>query len=154
MGLSLTNIVAIGGLVGAITSVGLLTWQTRAVAQQAKLSNAISQASVVSNSSNNLRQVFLLFFEYPELRPYFYESKKPPSRGDKRTRLIMVAEMLGDISEDGLVAHRLMPPIRVPSIRSYGDWIKYCSAVLTTSLILKEIEPATCSVSGVSVDRT
>jgi hypothetical protein len=134
MGLSLTNIVAIGGLVGAIASVGLLAWQTRAVAQQAKISNAISRASVISNSSNNLRQIFLLFIEHPELRLYFYESKTPPSRGDKRTRLIVVAEMLGDIFEDGLVAHRL-----VPTIRSYDDWVKYCSTVLAASPIFKEI---------------
>jgi hypothetical protein len=134
MGISLTNIVAIGGLVGAIVSVGLLAWQTRAVAQQAKFSNAIAQASIISNSSNNLRQVSLLLIEHPELRPYFYESKNPPSRGDKRTRAMVVAEMLGDIFEDGLVAHRL-----VPTIRSYDDWVEYCSTVLAASPILNEI---------------
>lgn len=133
MGLSLTNIVAIVGLVGAIASVGLLAWQTRAVAEQTKISNRISQASIISNSSNNLREVFLIFIEHPELRPYFYESKNPPSRGDKRTRLIVLAEMLGDIFEDGLVAHH-----RVPTDRSYNDWVKYCNTVLAASPILKE----------------
>jgi hypothetical protein len=148
MGLSLTGIVAIGGLVGAIASVGLLAWQTRAVAQQAKASNAISRAAVISNSSANLRQVSMLFFEQPELWPYFYESKNPPPCGDIRTQLIVLAEMLGDIFEDGLVVHRLVPTIRsytdvahrlVPTIRSYDDWVEYCSPVLTTSPVLKEI---------------
>jgi hypothetical protein len=133
MELSLTNIVAIVGLIGAIASVGLLAWQTRAVADQAKISNRIAQASIISNSSNNLREFFLIFIEHPELRPYFYESKKPPSWGVKRTRLIVLAEMLGDIFEDGLVAHHL-----VPTIRSYDDWVKYCSTVLAASPILKE----------------
>jgi hypothetical protein len=134
MVLSLTNIVAIGGLAGAIASVGLLAWQTRAVAQQAEINNRLSKASVISNSSNNLRQIFLLFIEDPELRPYFYESKNPPSRGDKRTRLIVVSEMLGDMFEDGLVAHHL-----VPTMRSSDAWVKYCSTVLAASPILKEI---------------
>ena len=112
----------------------IAAWQTRAVAQQAEISNRLSQASVISNSSNNLRQIFLLFMEDPELRPYFYESKNPPSHGDKRTRLIVVSEMLGDMFEDGLVTHRL-----VRSIRSSDAWVKYCSTVLAASPILKEI---------------
>ena len=112
MVLSLTNMVAIGGLAGAIVSVGLLAWQTRAVAQQATISNGISKASVISNSSNDLRQIFLLFVEHPELRPYFYESENPPSHGEKRIRLIVVGEMLGDMFEDGLVAHQLVTTMR------------------------------------------
>ena len=134
MVLSLANIVAIGGLVGGIASIGLLAWQTRAVAQQAKLSNAIARSSIISNSSSNLREIFLLFIEHPELRPYFYEFKNPPSHGHKRTRIIVIAEILGDIFEDGLVAHLL-----VPTDRSYEDWVKYCQYMLAASPVLNEM---------------
>ena len=103
------NLVAIGGLVGVIASVGLLALQTRTLVEQTQISNAIARATVISNASSNLHRVFQIFIERPELRPYFYESKTPPFRGYKRARIIMTAEILGDVFEDGLVAHRLLP---------------------------------------------
>jgi hypothetical protein len=130
----LTNIATIGGLAGVIVSVTLLAWQTRAVAQQAKISNAIASVSVISNSTSSLRQVFSLFVEYPELRPYFYESKRPPLRGHKRTRIFAVAEIFADILEEGLSANRL-----VRTVRLYEEWPLYCAHMLTTSPALNEI---------------
>jgi hypothetical protein len=128
------NLVAIGGLVGVIASVGLLALQTRTLVEQAKISNAIARATVISNASSNLHQAFQIFIERPELRPYFYESKDPPLRGYKRARIIMAAEMLGDIFEDGLVAHRLLP-----TSRTSDAWARYCGLVLTASPIMNEI---------------
>jgi len=78
------NFVAIGGLVGVIASVSLLALQARTLAQQAKIGNAIARATVINNASSNLHQIFQIFIERPELRPYFYESKAPPLRGYKR----------------------------------------------------------------------
>jgi hypothetical protein len=138
------NFVAIGGLVGVISSVSLLALQARTLAQQAKISNAIARATVINNASSNLHQIFQIFIERPELRPYFYESKDPPLRGYKRTRIIMAAEILGDIFEDGLVVHRLLPTSRSPEAllhasRSSNAWIGYCRLVLTSSPIMNEI---------------
>jgi hypothetical protein len=136
-----TDVVAIVGLFGVIASVFLLFFQTRANVQQAKISNDqakvsnnIARATVISNSSSNLHQVFQIFIERPELWPYFYESKDPPLRGHKRVRINVVAETLGDIFEDGLVAHSL-----IPTSRSSGDWVRYCRLVLTVSPIMNEI---------------
>ena len=128
------NLVAIGGLVGVIASVCLLALQTRTLVEQTKLSNAIASATVISNASSNLHQVFQIFIERPELQPYFYESKDPPLRGYKRARIIMAAVILGDIFEDGLVAHRLLP-----TSRSSEAWARYCGLVLTTSPVMNEI---------------
>jgi len=130
----LTEIATIGGLAGLITSLILLAWQTRAVARQTEISNAIARASVISNSSSSFRQVILLFVEYPELRQYFYESKHVPARGYKRTRIISVAEILGDTLEDGLVVNRL-----VPNIRFHDNWSSYCTYMLATSPALNQI---------------
>jgi hypothetical protein len=128
------NLVAIGGLIGLIASVGLLTLQTRTLVEQTKVSNAIAHATVISNASGNLRQVFQIFIEHPELQPYFYESRDPPVRGHKRARITMAAVILGDIFEDGLVAHSLLP-----TSRSSEAWAKYCRLVLNTSPIMNEI---------------
>lgn len=56
----LTQIATIGGLAGLIMSLILLAWQTRAVARQTEISNAIARASAISNSSSSFRQVILL----------------------------------------------------------------------------------------------
>lgn len=130
----LTDVATIGGLAGVVVSVAILAWQTRAVAQQTKISNAIASASVLSNSTSSLRQLFLLFLEYPELRPYFYESKHPPLRGPKRTRAFAVAEILADILEEGLSANRLVRNIRIDE-----EWPLYCTYMLTASPALTEI---------------
>ena len=124
----LTEITTIAGLVGLIMSLILLAWQTRAVARQTEISNAIARASVISNSSSSFRQVILLFVEYPELRQYFYESKHLPAHSHKRERILSVAEILGDILEDGLVVNRL-----VPNIRFHDNWSSYCTYMLIAS---------------------
>ena len=128
------NLVAIGGLIGLIASVGLLALQTRTLVEQTKVSNAIARATVISNAGGSLRQVSQIFIERPELQPYFYESRDPPLRGYKRARIIMVTLILGDIFEDGLVAHSLLP-----TSRTSEAWAKYCGLVLNTSPIMNEI---------------
>jgi hypothetical protein len=118
---TVTNITALGGLAGVIFSIALLVWQTRAVATQTKISNAIAGASIIENSMSDLREILLLFVERPELRAYFYEHKSTPSRGRQRSSVISVAEMFGDVLETGLVANRL-----VESSESFEDWVNYC----------------------------
>lgn len=130
----LTTIATIGGLAGVIASVALLAWQTRAVARQTEISNAIASASVINNTTSSLRQILSLFVECPELRPYFYESKLPPSRGLKRIRILTVAEMLADILEEGLSVDRLVRTVRI-----YEEWPLYCADMLATSPALNEV---------------
>jgi hypothetical protein len=130
----LTTVATIGGLAGVIASVALLAWQTRAVARQTEISNAIASASVINNTTSSLREILLLFVEHPELRPYFYESKLPPSRGLKRIRVVTVAEMLADTLEEGLSVDR-----HVRTVRIYEEWPLYCIDMLATSPALNEV---------------
>lgn len=129
-----TDVATIIGLAGVIMSVILLAWQTRAVAQQTKISNAIASASVISNSTTGLREVLLLFIEHPELRPYFYGAKNPPLHGRNHERLVTVAEILADILEEGLAANNL-----VRTARLSGEWPNYCCDLLSTSPVLNEV---------------
>lgn len=130
----LTTIATIGGLAGVIISVTLLAWQTRAAAEQTKISNAIAKASVISNESSSVRQVLSLFAEHPELRQYFYESKRLPVNHDRRERIISVAEILGDILEDGLVVNNMLPTVRLAE-----RWPHYCASFLNTSPAINEL---------------
>jgi hypothetical protein len=130
----LTSVATIVGLAGVIISVTLLAWQTRAVAQQTKISNAIASASVISNSTSGLREVLSIFVEHPELRPYFYGSRRPPFHGHRRERIVTVAEILADILEEGLSVNRL-----VQTSRFSEEWPLYCADMLTSSPALNEI---------------
>jgi hypothetical protein len=134
MRVTLAQISTICGLIGLIASVLLLTWQTRAVAQQTKISNALAGASVLETSTADLREVLLLFVDRPELRAYFYDSKSPPAEANERARVTAVAEMLGDLLETGLVTNRI-----VPSTESFADWVEYSRQMLTLGPILRQV---------------
>jgi hypothetical protein len=126
-----TTITAIGGLVGLIISIGLLAWQTRAVAQQTEISNRIAGLSAINGATAGLREVHLLIVSDPDLRPYFYKNKVYPRRRRQRDRVLTVAELLLDDMEDALCVHHL-----IPSSESMGDWVIYCQDMLAKSKVL------------------
>jgi hypothetical protein len=130
----ITNITAIGGLIGLIISVGLLAWQTRAVAQQTEISNRIAGVSAINEATAGLREVHLLFVADPGLRPYFYDGKVYPRGKRDRDRVRTVAEQLLDVLEDGLCVHQL-----VPSSGSLEDWTIYCMDMLARSKVLNSV---------------
>jgi len=61
----ITTISAIGGLVGLAISIGLLAWQTRAVARQTGISNRIAGLPAINGVTAGLREVHLLFVSDP-----------------------------------------------------------------------------------------
>jgi hypothetical protein len=123
-----TTITALGGLLGLVVSLGLLTWQTRAVASQTKISNALAGTTALAESAAALREIITLFIDRPDLRPYFYDGKALPRREAQRNRVLSVAEIFADTLEDGLVVTRL-----VPAAESQDDWIGYCRDMLGSS---------------------
>ncbi|MEU4556524.1 hypothetical protein [Micromonospora violae] len=114
-------------------TIGLLAWQTRAAAKQAEVANAFAGATVLHNQTTSLREVYRVFIDHPELRPYFYGRKPCPRNQRQRDRVMTIAEMLADTLEDGLVAHHL-----VPASESESDWINYCRHVRANSPALEE----------------
>jgi hypothetical protein len=117
----LATLTAIAGLIGLVITIGLLAWQTRAAAKQAEIANATAGATVLYTCAASLRDVLSPFVDRPELRGYFYDSVPLPDDRLERSRVLTIAEMFGDILEDGLVTHRL-----IPSSESEQDWIGYC----------------------------
>jgi hypothetical protein len=117
----LTTLTAIAGLIGLVITIGLLAWQTRAAAKQTQIANAMAGATVLYGCTANLNEVLRPFLDHPELRAYFYDSTPIPADPLERSRVLTIAEMLGDALEDGLVSHRL-----VPASESEHDWIDYC----------------------------
>jgi hypothetical protein len=130
----IATVAAIGGLVGLIISIGLLTWQTRVVSQQTEISNRIAGVSAINGATTNLREVHLLFVADPSLRLYFYDGKTYPRRKRQRDRVRTVAELLLDAMEDGICAHSL-----ISSSESLGDWTIYCRHMLKRSKVLQAV---------------
>ncbi len=130
--MKVVEIVSIASGIGTTLSVGLLALQTRAVASQTRISNALAGASVLIDSGNSLRNVYAILVERPELRDYLYNKKVAPSRGKPRSRVISVVETLADALEEGLVVHRI-----VPASESYSDWASYSRFMLEHSPTLR-----------------
>ena len=124
----LTAVSAIGGLLGLAVSVALLALQTRAVVKQTTISNSIAGMGALRDSTTDLREIFAIFIDRPELRAYFYDGKLCPSRGRDRARVLTIAEMLADALETSHLATRL-----APSSESHEDWIGYCHYMLHAS---------------------
>jgi hypothetical protein len=130
----INTLTAIGGLAGLVISIGLLAWQTHAVARQTEISNRIAGVSAINDATVGLREVHLLFVSDAGLRPYFYDDKAYPRSKRQQDRVRVVAELLLDAMEDGLCAHRL-----IPSSGSLEDWTIYCQDMLAKSKILNAV---------------
>jgi len=130
----LADITSIIGLAGLILSIILLAWQTRAVAEQTKISNSIAGASVASQSADGIREIYMLFIDNPRLRPYFYGGKVCPHRGSQRKRVITLAEVFADALESVLFGYKI-----VPSSRYLDPWTSYCFHMLEVSPTLRDL---------------
>jgi hypothetical protein len=131
---TVTLLVGLAGLTVSVVSVAFLAWQTRAVAKQTTISNAIAGATALKGAIDSLREVLAIFLDRPELRAYFFDGKPCPRRGRGRARVLTIADALADVLESGHLAHEL-----VPATESYEDWSRYCAAVLRTSPTLADL---------------
>ncbi|GAA4561249.1 hypothetical protein GCM10023193_23680 [Planotetraspora kaengkrachanensis] len=126
-GPSISDVAAIGGLIGLVISLAMLAWQTRAVARQTKISNALA-GTTASQQVSSMREIYAVFIDHPELRPYFYDGKPCPGRESRRARVLAVAEMFADAMEGNLITSRL-----IAKSESHDDWIAYCCEMVANS---------------------
>jgi hypothetical protein len=130
----LADVSGIVGIAGLIVTLCLLTWQTRAVARQTAISNSIAGASVLNDVLSGLREVYMVFIEHPELRPYFYGKKRMPTSRRARRQVNTVAEMLADVLESGTFEYQL-----APASESSDIWESYCLHMLAQSPTLYDL---------------
>ncbi|MFG2512907.1 hypothetical protein [Streptomyces sp. NPDC048584] len=134
---------AIGVFVAAIAlavsvwSVFHLARQTRAAAEQAKISNAVAAVSANDMALRALREVHLLLLERPGSRAYFYAGKplpEQPGHQDERDAITTIAELLADVMSSGLVVHD-----KVPDSTSAQPWTDYCRHTLDSSPVMRDL---------------
>jgi hypothetical protein len=124
----LNQILAIIGGLGVIISVTFAGWQSREVAKQTRIQNALAGSTSLRETVNALHNALGKIVEWPELRPYFYEGKPCPREGETRARVLMVAEMITDVAEHGLQTHG-----QVSATGPIEDWNDYVDFLLEKS---------------------
>lgn len=129
-----TLVTAIGGLIGLIVSLLYVAKQTKAVLDQVRTGNNLAGNSALDVPLANLRDVYFKMLEYPGMRAYFYEEKPTPARDPERERVLIIAELLADVLEGGLMSTR-----RIPESESYEDWRDFCRFLLAHSPSLRLI---------------
>ncbi|PZG24054.1 hypothetical protein C1I95_01540 [Micromonospora craterilacus] len=87
------------------------------------------------NGIERLHALQTMLIESPHLRPYFYSNEQPPDdRTEEGIQLLLVAEMLGDILDYGLMTVDFMPPVQ-----EYEGWRNYANFLYDHSPILRRI---------------
>ncbi|MFI1443214.1 hypothetical protein [Streptomyces fructofermentans] len=113
----LATITAISGLVGLIASLVFVAVQTRAVSEQVRTANNLNGTNALDICLSSVREIYFKMLEFPGTRRYFYEGVPCPIDEVERERVLLIAEALADVLEEGLVATR-----RIPGTESFEDW--------------------------------
>ncbi|MFC4016437.1 hypothetical protein ACFOW4_00520 [Micromonospora sp. GCM10011542] len=118
-----------------VASLAFVAFQTRQLTRQTQTSNGIAALGAMYNGLERLHQIQAILIERPNLRPYFYSNKVPldldPEEG---TRLLLLAELLGDVLDYGLMVVDLMPPVK-----EYEGWHDFATFLHEHSPVLRQI---------------
>jgi hypothetical protein len=131
----ISDVTSIVGACGVIVSVLILAWQTRQLAFQTGANNAIAALSASYNGIERLHDAWRAILEDPALRPYFYERKPCGPEDPIRPKALMVAEMVADSVEYGLMTATLLP-----QTGKYGGWHSYISFACEQPVLREVIE--------------
>jgi hypothetical protein len=107
--------------------------QTREVAEQTRIGNAMAALSANTTVLGSLREVHLLILDRPGARRYFYDGEPLPEQQEQRDALITIAELLADVLATGLLAHS-----EIPGSASAQPWDRYCRHLLQSSPVLRD----------------
>jgi hypothetical protein len=121
-------IATIVGVVGVIATLIFNAWQARQLLKQLRLQNSMAGLNGTHQPMELLHGVLRLFYDDPSLRPYFYEGKALPLPSDRRSQVLAVGEMLGDVLEVGLFHSN-----EIKATAAYDDWLDYATFLMQQS---------------------
>jgi hypothetical protein len=122
------------GIVGVVGSLLFAGWQTRMLAGQSRLKNNSALVDADQGPVSLLQTVLVQFVQYPELRPYFYDSKPLPVNEPELSRVKAMADLFADALYAGLHARLLLAGDGVNQA-----WCNYASDLLSTSPALRDL---------------
>ncbi|MEU4339340.1 hypothetical protein AB0F59_32615 [Micromonospora lupini] len=87
------------------------------------------------NGLERLHQLQNILIEHPNFRPYFYSNKVPPdSSSEEGVRLLLLAEIFGDVLDYGLMVVDLIPPVK-----EYEGWHDFATFLHEHSPVLRQV---------------
>jgi len=111
------QIVTLVGTVGVIASLLFAGLQSREIARQTRIQNAIAGAGGKVSTNDLLHSILRIFVDHPELRSYFYDGRSVPTDETTRGRVLTVAEMFADVFDTALLTTSL-----IDATDSYESW--------------------------------
>ncbi|WP_433610353.1 hypothetical protein ACQP2P_41010 [Dactylosporangium sp. CA-139114] len=135
MSIVISNVANVLASIGVIASLVFAAYQARILAHQTKISNGIASLGAMYNGLERLHSIQALLIEDPALRPYFYSNKvAPPAETAEGSRIAVVAEVLADAVDYGLMVVDLMPPVK-----DYEGWRNFANFLHGNSPVLRQL---------------
>ncbi|MFF5881929.1 hypothetical protein [Streptomyces sp. NPDC012589] len=103
--------------VGVVASLLVSAWQTRELTRQTVISNGVAGATAIYNGMERLHHIEGQSAARPELHAYFFEGGEPPAEEEVRTQVLVLARMLADTVNYGLMINTLNP-----ELKGYNGW--------------------------------
>ena len=128
------QVVTLVGTVGVIASLLFDGLQSREIARQTRIQNAIAGASGKVSTNELLHSILRIFVDHPELRGYFYDGLAVPTDEATSGRVLTVAEMLADVFDTALLTTSL-----IDATDSYESWRRGASYFMRQSPALAAI---------------
>jgi hypothetical protein len=121
--------------VAALVAAGSLValWrQTRENAYQTRMSSRAAQASAYNNLAQSMLDIDRIFFDNPELRPFFYEDCAVPTDARLFARVNILAEMMVDFMDNAMVQGSLLEGYE------WTEWESYFCDMYRTSPAIRD----------------
>lgn len=114
--------------IGVVASLLVSSWQTRELTRQTAISNGVAGVSAMYNGMERLHQIESLIAAEPWLYGHFYGGASLPDDEHQRVRVLVIAGMLADVVDYGLVITEASPDIKF-----YAGWRDYALSLRSTS---------------------
>jgi hypothetical protein len=135
MTIALTLLVAFLSLAVAVISTLLLARQTRAATAEAEITSNLAGVEALGQAIAHLHNVHMTLVDRPELRQYFYDNVPMPDDELELSRILTIAEMLGDCVESAIESSTYLRP----SQRHLEDWTDYATFLLVSSPVVRHV---------------
>jgi hypothetical protein len=118
------GIVALLSLITVIVTIVLVVRQTREMARQSVISAYATAGSTYKDVAVEMMEIDRMFFENPDMRPYFYDGEPPPEDPREVARVLSLAEMFMDFLDMVIVLKVTTPAeLNIPWAE-YEDYFK------------------------------
>lgn len=113
---------------------GQLTEQTRQLTEQAKASNEVGSTQAAYSALERIHQISQIMIDDPETQQYFFENRELPEDKLVRARVLMMAQVLADTIDYGLMVCDLRS-----HMENYQGWPSFAVSSMSSSPALREV---------------